>query len=300
VVGALVREGRSVRVLDDFSTGLEANLKGLEGRIDVRRGDVGDARAVAAAVAGVRNVFHLAARASVEESVRDPLTSERVNAHGVLNLLVASRDAGVDRFVFSSSCSVYGNPAAAVQGEDAAVRPLSPYAVQKLTGEHYCRVFRELYGLRTFALRYFNVFGPRQNPRSQYGAVVPAFIDALTRGAAPEIYGDGRQTRDFVFVEDVARANLCCREAPDDAAGGVYNIGSGRSTSVAELARLIGRITGAAVSPLHRDARPGDVRDSRSDPALARLRLGWEPRVSLEEGLRRTVEFLRARAAGAA
>ena len=210
IVRRLVADGCSVRVLDNLSTGRMSNIQDLMGDIELLEGDICDAATAARAVAGVKFVLHLAARPSVARSVEDPLTSDMMNVRGTLMMLVAARDAGVERFVFSSSSSVYGNTPVLPKQEDMTPGPLSPYAVQKLTGEHYCRVFHELYGLKAYVLRYFNVFGPRQNPKSQYSAVVPFFIDKLKNDEAPPIHGDGEQTRDFTFVDDVIAANLCC------------------------------------------------------------------------------------------
>lgn len=291
VVRRLVEDGASVRVLDNLATGRRENLRDLAGRFELMEGDIRDAGAVARAVEGVRHVLHLAALPSVVRSIEDPLTSNQVNACGTLRLLLACRDAGVERFVFSSSSSVYGDTPTLPKREDMTPMPLSPYAVQKLTGEHYCRIFFSLYGLKTFCLRYFNVFGPRQNPKSQYAAVIPLFIEAAREGRAPTIYGDGGQTRDFTYVDDVVAANrLCCR-APAEAAGGVYNVACGTRTSVLELARVIMGIMGRKLDPRHEAARPGDVRDSQGDSTRARTLLGWEPQTDLETGLRRTVEF---------
>ena len=292
-VHRLVADGRSVRVLDNLSTGRRENLGAVLDRIEFVEGDLRDGARVKAAVAGVRHVIHFGALGSVLRSVEDPVTSNDVNVGGTLSLLVAARDAGVERFVFSSSSSVYGDTPTLPKYEDMKVQPLSPYALTKLAGEHYARIFHRLYGLRTFALRYFNVFGPRQNPASQYAAVIPLFIRSLMRGEPCTINGDGEQTRDFTYVDDVVAANLACLTAPDEAAGGVYNVAWGNRTSLLDLARTLGRILGASVPPVHRAARPGDVRDSQADASRARILLGWTPAVPFEEGLRRTVEWFR-------
>lgn len=298
IVRWLVREGRSVRVLDNLSTGRAHNLDPVRACIDFVQGDIRDLASVRAAAAGCRNVLHLAAFPSVAESVQDPATFDAVNTGGTLNVLIAARDAGARRLVFSSSCSVYGDGPESPKREDLPPAPLSPYAVQKLTGEHYCRVFRRLYGLEAFCLRYFNVFGPGQNPRSQYAAVIPNFVSALQRGAPMTIHGDGGQTRDFVFVEDVVRANLSCCEAPAAAAGEVYNVACGTSISINDLANTLMKVMGRQVTPVHDAAMPGEVRDSRGDGSRAARMLGWKPITGLEEGLRRTAEAFLAEAAG--
>lgn len=291
LVAALVRTGKKLRVLDDFSTGKPGNLDGLGAKVEVRQGDIRDMSVARRAVKGVKYVFHLAALPSVPRSVADPLTSNQVNIGGTLNMLVAARDEGVERFVFASSSSVYGDTPVLPKKEEMLPAPLSPYAVQKLTGEHYCRVFFNLYGLRTFALRYFNVFGPRQDPASQYAAVIPLFIGAIRAGKSPTIYGDGNQTRDFTFVDDVVSANLRCCSAPEEAAGGIFNVACGRRVTVNELANGLTRIMGSRVKPVHAAPRAGDVRDSQADSTRARKILGWKPSVEFEDGLKRTVEW---------
>jgi len=291
LVRRLVANGRGVRVLDDLSTGCLANLQGLEAGLDFMEGDIRDRAAVERGLAGIRDVFHVAALASVERSVRDPLGTHAVNVDGTLGLLAASRDASVDRFVFSSSSSVYGDTPTLPKHEGMTPAPLSPYAVQKLAGECYCGVFCRLYGLKTFVLRYFNVFGPRQDPHSQYSAVIPLFIAALREGRAPVIHGDGRQTRDFTYVDDVVAANLACLGAPETAAGEVYNVACGNRISVSELAGTLCRIMDARVEPVHDEPRPGDVRDSQGSNARARQALDWTAEMPFEEGLRKTVAF---------
>ncbi|MFH0909421.1 MAG: SDR family oxidoreductase [bacterium] len=291
MVHTLVAAGRGVRVLDNFSTGRRENLAAVASRIDLVEGDLCRDDVVKKAVQGVRYILHFAALPSVVRSVADPRSTNHVNVTGTLNLLLAARDAGVERVVFSSSSSVYGNTPSLPKREDMFPEPLSPYALSKLAGEHYCRMFRSLYGLRTFSLRYFNVFGPRQNPKSDYAAVIPLFVDALMHDRPPVIYGDGEQTRDFTFVVDVVAANLCCCEASDSTAGGVYNVAWGRRTSVNELARMIAAVLGKKIEPVHAPARAGDVRDSQADAARAREMLGWKPSVTFEDGLRRTVEW---------
>jgi nucleoside-diphosphate-sugar epimerase len=291
IVRHLAEKGESVRVLDDLSTGRLSNLRDILDELEFIRGDIRDPKTVAKAVKGARNVLHLAALPSVIRSVEDPVTSNQVNACGTLRMLMASREAKVERFVFSSSSSVYGDAPTLPKRENMIPAPLSPYAVQKLTGEHYCRIFHGLYGLNTFCLRYFNVFGPRQNPASQYAAVIPLFINAAQAGKSPIVYGDGKQSRDFTFVEDVVRANLCCCRASLKAAGGVYNVARGDRISLLELLRVLSKITGKKIRPIHEAPRPGDVRHSQADSSLARRFLGWEGQVTLEEGLRKTVAY---------
>ena len=292
LVHTLHARGDSVRVLDNLTTGLPQNLADIRSDIDLVEGDFRDRATVDAAMKGVKRVIHIGALPSVSRSVEDPGESNAVNITGTLNLLESARDAGVERFVFSSSSSVYGNTPTLPKEESMTPSPLSPYALQKLAGEHYCRIFHELYGLNTYALRYFNVFGPRQNPASQYAAVLPLFISAGLRGEAPVIHGDGGQTRDFTYVEDVVRANLCCCEASEDAAGGAYNVAWGNRLSVLDLATLILKQLGRSdIEPVHVESRAGDVRDSQADNTRARTLLGWDPQVTFEEGLARTIEW---------
>lgn len=296
VVDELVRRGAQVRVFDNFSTGRHANLESVLADIELVEGDLRDAEALRDAVRGVRYVIHLAALPSVIRSVEDPETTHEINTTGTLKLLLAARDAGVDRFVLASSSSVYGDTPELPKRESMLPQPLSPYALSKLDGEHYCRMFHSLYGLKTYALRYFNVFGPRQDPASYYAAVIPLFIEALQQGRAPTIYGDGGQTRDFTYVSDIVAANLlCCTTAPEAAAGGVFNVAWGNRISILELAQRLASIMGRDAAPVHQPARPGDVRDSQADAALARERLGWAPAVPFEEGLSRTVSWFTAK-----
>jgi len=272
-----------VTVLDDFSSGNEENLTGFGVRI--LRGSVTRMSHLALAFRGAELVFHLAARPSVPASVADPAGSERVNLGGTLNVLSAANEAGVRKVVFSSSCAVYGEAAPPVR-ESAPPMPMSPYAVHKLASEHYCRIFFELYGLRTVSLRYFNVFGPRQDPGSQYAAVVPVFFRDLLKKGRLTIYGDGRQTRDLIYVGDVVRANLLAAERPA-ADGKVLNIATGHGTSVNGLARLVARVLGKPLRTRRAPRRKGDIRHSRADISAARRLLGFAPKVGLEDGLGR-------------
>jgi nucleoside-diphosphate-sugar epimerase len=293
IVHALLDQGRSVRVLDNFSTGRRANLADVASKIEIVDGDLREPDDVKRSVAGVKFVIHLGALPSVARSVEDPASTNEVNVTGTLRLLLAARDAGVERFVFSSSSSVYGNTPTLPKREDMLPEPLSPYALSKLAGEHYGRMFHSLYGLKTFSLRYFNVFGPRQNPKSDYAAVIPLFVDAFSNDRAPQIHGDGEQTRDFTYVADVVSANLACCTAPESAAGGVYNVAWGRRTSINELARTIAQLLGKKIEPVHTPSRAGDVRDSQADSTRARTMLGWKPAVTFEDGLARTVEWFK-------
>jgi UDP-glucose 4-epimerase len=283
-----------VRVLDDLSTGRRENLSE---EADLVEGDIVDEDLTREAMAGVDVVYHQAAAGSVARSVANPLGTDTVNVHGTLTVLKVALDAGVRRVVYASSSSVYGGAAALPSVESAAPLPRSPYAVTKLAGEEYCRVFTQLFGLETVALRYFNVFGPRQRPDSAYAAVIPLWIRALVEGKAPVVHGDGSQTRDFTFVDDVVEANLAAARAPADAAAGrVFNIARGERHSLLELLDVLGRVIGKGLAPVHSEAREGDVRASQADVSAAREVLGFGANVSFEEGLRRTVAWHRAAA----
>ena len=291
IVRHLVETGQSVRLLDNLATGRRVNIEDLLDDVDFIEGDIRDPETARRAVDGVRYVLHLAALPSVIRSVRDPIAANDTNINGTLNMLVAARDAGVERFVSTSSSSVYGNTPTLPKQEDMTPMPLSPYAVQKLTGEHYCRVFHQLYGLQTISLRYFNVFGPRQDPSSQYSAVIPLFISALQNDEAPTVHGDGEQTRDFTFVGDVVKANLCACTAPEEAAGKVYNVAYEHRTSINQLALTLARLLGKDIAPNHVESRAGDVRDSQGDPTAARTLLQWQAQTTVEDGLKQTVAF---------
>ncbi|MBN1916948.1 MAG: SDR family oxidoreductase [Verrucomicrobia bacterium] len=295
-VEALLGLGKSVRVFDNFSSGRRANIAPFADRIDLVEGDLRNPDDVRRAVGGVAFVLHLGAVPSVPRSVDDPLTTNEANVTGTLNLLLAARDAGVKRLVFSSSSSVYGDTPTLPKREDMATIPLSPYAASKLIGEHYCRMFTQLYGFETVVLRYFNVFGPRQDPASTYAAVVPKFIACLAQGTAPDIHGDGLQTRDFTYVANVVHANLIACEAPSEALGQVFNIACHQQITVLDLFRLIRDLVGAAtVEPHHTPPRAGDVRHSFADISKAQRVLGFRPEWSLNDGLAKTVEFFTQR-----
>ncbi len=288
IVEELVQRGERVRILDNFSTGRRDNLAPFMERIELVEGDLLDLATVRQATEGVDYVLHQAALPSVQRSVEDPLTTHTNNTTGTLNLLLAARDAGVKRLVFASSSSVYGDTPTLPKEESMLPRPKSPYAASKLTGEHYCRVFTEVYGLETVCLRYFNVFGPRQDPTSQYAAVIPLFITAMLQGRSPTVYGDGLQSRDFTYVADVVQANLLAATAPG-IAGQVFNIACGMSHTLLDLISLLNGILDTAITPVYAAPRPGDVRHSLADITAAQRAFGYRPLVSFEEGLRRTV-----------
>jgi UDP-glucose 4-epimerase len=289
LVDSLLAEGHSVRVLDDLSSG---SLASVRPDVDFVGGSVADERAVTTAVHNVEVVFHQAAHRAVLRSVEHPLTTDQANTHGTLTVLKASVAAGVRRVVYASSSSVYGTGAARPVVESATPSPRSPYAVTKLAGEHYCRVFAELHGLETVALRYFNVYGPRQRPDSAYAAVIPLFMQALARRESPIVNGDGHQSRDFTYIDDVVLANLAAANAPTDACSGkAYNIAGGRAYSLLDLLEILGEINGIEPQPVFSDPRPGDVRHTQADITAARRDLGHAPRVAFHEGLRRTIEW---------
>jgi len=296
LVAGLISDGWRVRVLDDFSSGFESNLAEVADVVELIRGDVREEAALARAVAGVEVVFHQAAVASVPLSVAEPLRTNSVNLEGTLKVLEASRRAGVRRVVYAASSAAYGNSEELPKVETMTPEPLSPYALQKVGGELYCRLYTSLYGLETVALRYFNIFGPRQDPKSEYAAVIPRFICAALAGEGATIFGDGEQTRDFIFVQDVVRANLLAADA-ERASGAVINVATGRRISLNDLWGAIRGITGVTVASRHAPARVGDVRDSVADLSRARDLLGFEPAVDLREGLRRTVESFTQKAA---
>ncbi len=292
IVERLVRDGRSVRVLDNFSTGRRENLAGLEERIELMEGDIRRPEDCRRACEGIEVVFHQAALPSVPTSIERPAETHDANVNGTFNMLMAARDAGCRRLIYAASSSAYGDQPQSPKVESMVPDPMSPYALQKLTGEYYCRVFRRCWGLETVALRYFNVFGPRQNPRSQYAAAIPAFVSAILRNEPPTVYGDGEQTRDFTYIDNVVAANLLAAEAPE-ACGQVINAACGQSISINAIIGLINAILGRSVRPVYAPRRPGDVRDSLADIGLARRLLGFEPVVLFEEGLRRAIAWYR-------
>jgi nucleoside-diphosphate-sugar epimerase len=287
----LIAQGHEVRILDDLSTGFAENLPADALFFE---GDLCDEELVAEAMDGVEVVFHQGARGSVAKSVETPLITDRSNVHGTLTVLEAARHAGARRVVAASSSSIYGGVAPRPTVETAPLTPKSPYAVTKMAGEHYLRVYWELFGLETVALRYFNVYGPRQDPGSAYAAVIPKFIAALRAGEPPVIHGDGRQSRDFAFIADVVGANLAAAEAPAErCAGKAYNIAGGSERSLLEMLEILGGILSADVEPTHVEPRAGDVRHSFADTSAAKADLGWWPTVDFADGLRRTVDWFR-------
>jgi len=294
----LLRDGHDVRVLDNFSSGRRDNLLPLLSEIELVEGDIQSYERVHTAVRGCDLVVHQAALPSVPRSVQDPLTSNATNVIGTLNVLLAARDSGVQRVVCASSSSVYGANETLPKAEHLPVEPISPYAVGKLASEGYCRSFWEVYGLDTVALRYFNVFGPRQDPLSQYAAVVPIFISALLEGKQPVIYGDGNQTRDFTYIENVVDGTTLALTAPG-VAGKVFNVAFGGGVTVNELFERVRELAGADVEPRYVEARPGEVRQSQADISRAASELGYEPSVSLRDGLSLTIESYRSSDAGA-
>ena len=291
LVDALVAAGHQVRVLDNWSTGNRANLAQVRDRIEIITGDVTDAATVCEAMKGVELVFHQAALASVPRSVVDPLTSHQVCATGTLQILMAAQGAQVRRVIYAASSSAYGNPSKMPIHETDSTQPLSPYAVAKLAGEHYCGSFSQVYGLETVRLRYFNVFGPRQLPGGPYAAVIPLFIEAMSAGRNPVVYGDGLQSRDFTFVDDVVQANLLAAEAPR-VSGKVFNIASGRRTTLLDLVDILNENLGARIRPIHDKPRPGDVRHSQADISLAQAELGYCPCTDMRRDLHRCLEKL--------
>lgn len=293
VAHALIGQGHDVRILDDLSTGFAENVPD---QAELVKGDVADVEIVRRAVAGVDQVVHHAAHRAVQKSVDDPIATDRANTHGTLVLLKSAADAGARRFVYASSSSVYGGAAPLPTAETAPVLPRSPYAVSKLAGEQYCRVFAELYGLETVSLRYFNVYGPRQRPDSAYAAVVPLFIDAVRAGRPPVVHGDGLQSRSFTFIDDVVGANLAALGAdPAACQGQAYNIAGTTTATVMDLLGCIAGLLGAEPEPVHTEPRPGDVRQSWGDISAAAAAFGFDPTVGLEDGLRRTIDWFAAR-----
>ena len=290
IVERLVRESHHVRVLDDLSSGKESNLESFRSEIEFVKGDIRDAKLVNDAMKGVDIVFHEAALGSVPRSVADPLTTHEVNMTGTLNVLLAARDAGVKRVVYASSSSVYGETPVLPKSEDMTPQPLSPYALSKLVGEHYASVFKHVYGFEVVALRYFNIFGPRQDPESQYAAVIPRFIMALLEGKSPVVYGDGLQSRDFTYVDNVVDANLLASEA-SGAAGQAFNVACGGRYTLLDLLARLKEILGSDIEPIHEASRAGDVRDSQASIEAAERALGYRVSVGFEEGLRRTAEW---------
>lgn len=288
----LLRRGEQVRGLDNFETGKRENIDELNGGIDFRELDLLDARGVADACSGVDYVLHEAAIPSVPRSVVDPVSSHNANVNGTLNLLLGARDAGVKRVVYAASSAVYGNTPTLPKREDMLPNPISPYAVQKLAGELYLSSFYRVYGLETVSLRYFNVFGPRQDPTSQYSGALAKFIAQMLAGDSCTIYGDGEQSRDFTYIQNAVEANLQACQAPaDKVSGKVFNIATGERFSLNQAFRLLAKIVGYSREPIYAEPRPGDVKHSLADISAARGAMGYEPSVGFEAGLRQTVEW---------
>lgn len=293
LVDALLEQGHDVRVFDNFSTGERRNLVHVAGDIEIVEGDLRSFERALTAVRGCELVLHQGALPSVPRSVQDPLTSNDTNATGTLNVLLASREMDVQRVVYASSSSCYGHTPGTVKREDMAIAPMSPYGVSKYAGEAYCRSFWEVYGLETVALRYFNVFGPRQNPVSEYAAVIPNFIAAALLDESATIYGDGEQARDFTYIDNVVAANLAAAAVPG-IGGETFNVAYGQRSTINELVKAIGEIAGIEIDVSYAPPRAGDVRISQADVTKARNQLGYDPQVDLREGLRRTYEYMRA------
>ena len=294
LVRALLSRGDEVVVIDNFETGQRENLEGLPRPIRLVEGSIADPAAVDEALDGVELVLHQAALPSVPKSVERPLDTHEANIVGTLQLLEGCRRAGVRRLVYAASSSAYGDHDADRKHEALEPRPKSPYAVQKLCGEYYCSVYSSQFGVEAIGLRYFNVFGPRQNPKSQYAAVVPAFVTRMLAGRSPVVHGDGLQSRDFTFIQNVVDANLAALAAPADAAGGVYNAACGTNTTLLGLIAAINQVLGTSIVPTHTAARAGDVRHSCAAIDAARDALRYQPRVPVLDGLRETIDWYRA------
>lgn len=291
LVEHLVRRGAAVRVVDNFVTGSRENLLGLS-NVEVIEGDLADPEIARQAVVGVDYILHQAAIPSVPRSVADPWVSHRANVDATLHLLLAAREAGVRRVIYAASSSAYGDAPTLPKVETMQPVPRSPYALQKLVGEEYSRLFTQLYGLETVSIRYFNVFGPRQDPNSQYSGVIARFITALLQGNSPVVYGDGEQTRDFTYIDNVVMAVLAACTAPR-ASGEVINVATGDRVSLNQLFQKLCAIINVEIEPIYESSRPGDVRDSLADCTKAKERLGYQPFVNFEDGLRLTVEWYR-------
>jgi UDP-glucose 4-epimerase len=292
LVDALLARGDYVRVFDNFSTGNRANLDQNHPRLEIVDGDLTDPQVVSQAVDGIDLVFHQAALSSVPRSVDRPLDTHAACVTGTLYLLDAARRAGVRRLVYAASSSAYGDQPTSSKRETDLPAPISPYGAAKLAAEYYCQAFSATYGFETVALRYFNVFGPRQDPSGPYSAVIPLFVTAILKGQQPKIYGDGHQSRDFCYVANVVHANLLAADA-QGASGKVFNVACGQNTSLLQLLAQINQLLGTDVAPIHEPARAGDVRESLADISQARRVLGYEPLVSFNEGLQRSIEYYR-------
>ena len=293
IAQALVARGNRVRVLDNLSSGRLANLEPIRDQVEFVQGDITDAPLVARLMPGVECVFHQAALASEPASIETPLVSHAACATGTVTVLDAARRAGVRRLVFAASSAAYGNQPTSAKRETDLPGPISPYGAAKLACEAYCQAFTATYGFQTVCLRYFNVYGPRQDPNSPYSAVIPLFVTAMLDGRRPTVYGDGGQSRDFTYVGNVVQANLLAAERPG-VEGRVFNVGNGRSTDLLTLLSVLNRLLGTRIEPIFAPPRPGDVRESMADITQARTLLGYDPQVDFEEGLRRSVDYYRA------
>lgn len=291
LVDALLAQGATVRVIDNFSTGNRSNIEHNLKRVELVEGDICDPDAIARAVDSVELVYHEAAIPSVSRSVRDPVASNRANVGGTVSVLDAARKAGVKKVVYAASSSAYGDTEVLPKVETMTPMPLSPYAVSKLTGEHYMTVFARLYGIQTLSLRYFNVFGPRQDPNSEYAAVIPKFTTMLLAGERPRVNGDGEQTRDFCFIENVVSANLLAAKATTR--GEVVNVACGERVSLNQLCRQLNALLGTSIEPVHGEPRAGDVKHSLADIGAAKRVIGYEPLFKLDAGLAKTVAWYR-------
>ncbi|MFW6139739.1 MAG: SDR family oxidoreductase [Acidobacteriota bacterium] len=287
----LLKEGKEVRIIDNLSIGSLSNLDGLLDQVEFIDGDIRNLSTIQEASENIKYVFHQAAVPSVPRSIENPVDSNQSNIDGTLNVLVAARDQGVKRVIYAGSSSVYGDTPELPKKEDMKPHPLSPYAVTKLTGEYYCKVFSDVYGLETVTTRYFNVFGPRQNPESQYAAVIPKFIDAFLKGNPPTVFGDGEQTRDFTFVDNVVYANILCSKA-QKTAGEVINIATSSRISLNELINILKKITKRNIDPVYTEPREGDVRHSLADISRAESLIGYKPIVDLKQGLKKTLKWI--------
>jgi UDP-glucose 4-epimerase len=292
IVEELLRRNETVTVIDNFSTGKHENVDQFADDVEIIEADIAEAKNLAQFLKGVDYVIHQAAIPSVPKSMADPVKSHHANVNGTLQLLVACREAGVKRVVYASSSSLYGDSPTLPKHEGMMPNPLSPYGAQKLFGEMYCQVFTKAYGLETVSLRYFNVFGPRQDAQSQYSGVLALFIPAVLQGRRPTIYGDGLQSRDFTYVKNVAEANLLACKVPG-VAGQVFNVACGDRITVNSMLQQINKITGNDIPPIYTDARAGDIKHSQADITRAREHLGYQPKVGFEEGLRNTIEWYR-------
>jgi nucleoside-diphosphate-sugar epimerase len=292
IVEELLRRKQTVKVIDNFSTGRRANIKLFERDIEVIETDIAEDPNLARHLKGAEYVIHQAAIPSVPKSIVEPLPSHRANVTGTFNLLLACREAGIRRVVYASSSSLYGDSPTLPKHEEMMPNPLSPYGAQKLFGEMYCQVFTKTYGLETVSLRYFNVFGPRQDPSSQYSGVLSLFVTAVLEGRQPTIYGDGLQSRDFTYVQNVVEGNLLACTAPG-VAGEAFNIACGDRITVNSMLQLVNKITGKDITPIYGDPRPGDIKHSQANIHKAETKLAYKPQVSFEEGLRRTIDWYR-------